>query len=501
MKNKIIKILVFSGFITVSNSCTKLDSKVYDEVADFFNTPAQIAAGIAPGYLSLQGLAPTSDVYVLQEVTSDEVVVPTRGSDWFDNGNWQRLWLHTWTPNDGAINGAWQFIYSGVARVNLILEQVAGLNPQPAGVAGINAELKTIRAFYYFLALDLYGNVPIVADYKTDLSKVTSKPRAEVFAFVEKELKDNLAGLPDKSNSTYGRMTKWFGNALLAKLYLNAQVYTGTARWGDVITYTDAVISSNKYALEGNFFDNFVLNNQSSKETIFNIPMDVKKGVGGFGLQMATLHYQSNETFGITAGPWNGFCSTADYYNQFDSTDKRKQMFLVGQQYDPAGKPQIDKQVNLPLIFDPAVTTISSTAPLFRMAGARCAKYEFTKDTWGAMDNDWVVTRLADVYLMRGEAKFRSATGDNGLADFNAVRSRAGVALWTAANLSLANIEKERARELSWEASRRTDMIRFGDYTNARVPDKAASGSFRTLFPIPKPQMDRNPNLTQNPGY
>ncbi|GAC1426492.1 MAG: RagB/SusD family nutrient uptake outer membrane protein [Flavisolibacter sp.] len=501
MKGKIITIMLFGVFLISINSCTKLDSKVYDQTTTFFTNPAQIAAGVAPAYLSLQGLAPTSDIYNLQEVTSDEVVVPTRGSDWFDNGNWQRLWLHTWTPADGAMNGAWEFIYGGIARVNLILQQVAGLTPQPTDIASINAELKTIRAYYYFLAMDMFGNVPVVSDYQTDLTKVAPKSRAEVFAFVEKELLANVAALPEKSNSTYGRMTKWFGYSLLAKLYLNAGVYIGAPRWADVITNADMVIKSGKYSLEGNFFDNFTVNNQGSNEAIFNIPMDVKKGIGGFGLQMATLHYQSNETFGILAGPWNGFCSTADYYNQFDSVDKRKNMFLVGQQYDLAGKPQIDKQVNLPLNFDPNVSTISSPAPLFRMAGVRCHKYEYTKDTWGAMDNDWVVLRLSDVYLMRGEAKFRAGVGDLGLSDFNAIRARAGVSTWTAADLTLPNIEKERARELSWEASRRTDMIRFGDYINARVPDKAISGSFRTLFPIPKPQIDKNANLKQNPGY
>jgi hypothetical protein len=135
------------------------------------------------------------------------------------------------------------------------------------------------------------------------------------------------------------------------------------------------------------------------------------------------------------------------------------------------------------------------------MAGVRCAKYEFTKDTWGAMDNDWVVTRLGEVSLNRAEAMFRGGVGDRGLADFNAIRARAGLGPWADGNLTLAEIEKERARELAWEGHRRTDMIRFGTYLNARVPDKKVSESFRILFPIPKPQIDRNPNLTQNPGY
>jgi hypothetical protein len=296
-------------------------------------------------------------------------------------------------------------------------------------------------------------------------------------------------------------MTKEFAFTLLSRLYLNAEVYSGTPRWADAMAAADSVISSGKYNLEGDFFDNFTLQNQSSQENIFVIPCDVKAGVGGFGLQMATLHYQSNETFGITAGPWNGFCSNADFYNNFDDADKRKDMFLVGQQYDLNGNPQKDKAVDLPLVFYPEVNTISSTAPIFRMAGVRCAKYEFTKDTWGAMDNDWVVARLSEVYLTRGEAMFRLGMGDQGLSDFNTIRARAGLGEWTGTDLTLGNIEKERARELAWEGHRRTDMIRFGTYLNARTPDKPVSEPFRVLFPIPKPQLDRNPNLIQNTGY
>jgi hypothetical protein len=504
MKMKLFKIAIFGTFLMSAHSCTKLEPKVYDQTLSFFNNPGQIAAGIAPAYTSLQGLVPTSDVYALQEVTSDEVVIPTRGSDWFDGGDPQRLWLHTWTKEQGSMNGAWNFIYSGVARVNLILQQVAAVTPVPPQITNINAELKTIRAFYYYMALDLFGNVPIVTDFQTDLASVTNKPRAEVFAFVEKEIKDNISGLPVKGNPTYGRMTKEFAFALLSKLYLNAEVYTGTPRWTDAIAAADSVINSGKFSLEGDIFDNFILQNQTSSEVIFTIPCDVKAGVGGFGLQMATLHYQSNETFGIQSTPWNGWCSNADFYNNFEDADSRKNMFLVGQQYkDSSGirVAQVDKAVNLPLSFYPEINTISSPAPIFRMAGVRCAKYEFTKDTWGAMDNDWVVTRLGEVYLNRAEAMFRGGVGDRGLADFNAIRARAGLGPWADGNLTLAEIEKERARELAWEGHRRTDMIRFGTYLNARVPDKKVSESFRILFPIPKPQIDRNPNLTQNPGY
>lgn len=508
MNNKLVwKVLLTGGFMlgTIS-SCTNLDADVYDQVREqnFWQTPDQIIAGIGPAYASLRGYG-DGDVFKLEEVSSDELIVPTRGSDWYDNGNWQSLWLHTWTPNLGEVNGAWEFIYSGIARINLIMQTVSELKTPPPDLPSILAELKILRAFYYYLGLDLYGNIPIVADFKTDVSSITNKPRSEVFQFIEKELKDNLPRLTDKVDiSSYGRVTRWFAFSLLAKLYLNAGVYTGTPRWQDCITACDSVIGSQKYQLEADFLNNFIVQNDGSKENIFVIPYDDAKGLGSFTVQMNTLHYQSNETFGLGASPYNGWCTPIGFYKLFDKDDKRRNMFLVGQQYDKNGNAQKDKQVNLPLSFDPNVPVLSSGEPSFRMAGARSVKYAPTPGTTGGMNNDFAIFRLGDVYLMRGEAKFRSNTGDRGLADLNLIRERAfgnSDYNWTPAQLSTDSILAERGREMAWEASRRTDLIRFGKFLDARVPAKQVSAPARQLYPIPKPQLDKNNKLKQNDGY
>ena len=504
MKKSFVRILLF-GILLTGAACTKLEPNIYDQAPLFWQTPEQIAAGIAPAYSELRGF-PSGDIFALQETTSDEIIVPTRGSDWFDNGDWQQMWLHTWTPNHGFINGAWGYIYGGIARVNLLLKTISELEERPADSVAIQAELKTIRAFYYYQALDLFGNVPIVANYEADLTTVQNRPRAEVFAFVESELTSALPSLTEVvDRKTYGRMTKWFAHALLAKLYLNAQVYTGTPRWADVITHTNAILNSGKYTLETNFFANFVIQNQLSKENIFSIPFDAKLGLGGLNFQMRTLHYQSNETFDLGNSPWNGFCSNADFYNQFDPADNRRKMFLVGQQYSKNGTPLMDKQVNLPLVFDPAVPAIQSNAASFRMAGARSVKYEPTPQTGGDMSNDYAVFRLADVILMKAEAQLRNGDAPGAILTLNTVsggvsiRSRAGLPVFAA--ITLDELLRERAREMAWEGWRRNDLIRFGKYTEARNPAKAVSAATRQLFPIPKPQLDRNPNLTQNPGY
>lgn len=518
MNNKLVwKGLLTGGLLMgVISSCTDLDAEVFDQVEqkNFWQTPEQITAGIGPAYASLRGINNDNSgyacgpVFQLQEVTSDEIIVPTRGSDWYDNGNWQSLWLHTWTPNLGPINDAWEFIYRGVARINLILQTVNDLPEKPAGIEGIQAELKTLRAFYYYIAMDLYGNIPVVADFTTDVSSITNQPRAQVFQFIEKDIKDNLPFLTDVSSredmAVYGRVNKWFAFSILAKLYLNAQVYTGTPRWQDCIAACDSIINAGKYTLEADFFSNFSTQNEGSEENIFVIPFDDARGLGRFDIQLFTLHYQSNETFGLGASPYNGWCTPAAFYNQYEAADTRRQMFLVGQQYDRTGAPQSDKQVNLPLSFNPNVDVISSSAPAFRMAGARSVKYEPTPGTTGGMNNDFAIFRLADIYLMRGEAKFRNNIGDKGLSDFNMVRARAfgnSDHNWTPAGLTLDSILAERGRELAWEGSRRTDMIRFGKFLDPRVPAKQQSPPFRTLFPIPKPQLDKNSKLNQNDGY
>ena len=493
-------------------SCTKLDTEVYDQVTNFWQTPDQIAAGVAPAYSGLRNYAPANEVYSLNEVSTDEIIVPIRGGDWNDNGMWEKLWKHTWGPDHPFVSSVWDYIYTGIARVNSILQIVNGIEPKPGDFASIQAELKTIRAFYYFLALDLFGNVPIVEDNEVDLSKLANKSRTEVFSFVEKEIKDNLSALtPEVTPATYGRVTQWFAQALLAKLYLNARVYTGTPHWAECIAACDAILNANKYLLEEKFFSNFSIANESSKENIFVIPFDRNAGLNYFWLQGATLHYNSNATFGLSAGGYNGLCSTAEYYNLFDANDVRRKMFLVGQQYVnqimDSSHMQYDSDVNLPLIFDPVITKFSNPAPESRMSGARCAKWEFNKEGDGPMSNDFAVFRLADILLMKAEAQFRNGDITAALVTINqkingvSIRSRAGLPDFSSAEMNLDGLLKERANELSWEGWRRNDMIRLGHFTDARIPEKSVSGPFRVLYPIPKSALDKNPYLMQNLGY
>ena len=332
-------------------SCTKLDTKVYSPVSDqnFWQTSDQIAAGIAPAYQALQNL-PGGNLLEISEVSGGEMIVPTRGNDWYDNGDHQSLWLHNWKPDRGPLDGLWSDFFNGIGKSNFTLSVVNALTSKPSNINAINAELKVLRAYFYYHAMDAFGNVPLVTDFNTNPNSITNSDRPTVFAFIEKEVKDNISLLPaNKNDTTYGRMTRWGAHMLLAKLYLNALVYTGTARWNDCISECDSVIKSGVYSMSADYFDNFSVANDGSAENIFIVPFD-KKYIGGNNWEMQTLHYQSNATFGLSGSPWNGFCSTADIYNQYDNADKRKSMYLVGQQYGADGTALVDAQTSLPLV-------------------------------------------------------------------------------------------------------------------------------------------------------
>lgn len=490
-----------------SQSCTDLSPKVYDQVQNenFWQTPEQIAAGIGPAYASLRGF-PGSALFNLNEVTSDEIIVPTRGNDWYDNGNWEALWKHTYSSTLGPVNDAWNFIFTGVGRCNQIISILGNLPKPPKNLNSIEAELKVLRALYYYWAMDAFGNVPLITDFKTNPNNVTNTDRKDVFAFLEKDIKDNVSLLPSNlDQSTYGRVTKYTAYAILAKMYLNAEVYTGTPHWSDCIAYCDSIISSGKYQLEPDFFANFSPDNSGSHENIFVIPYDWQN-LTGFTVDMATLHYQNQETYNLTQTPWNGFCSTADFYNKFDPADQRRQMFLVGQQYGADGTPLKDNQTGLPLVIDPHVPVFSSSAASFRLAGARSVKYQPTMGTDGNMNNDFAIFRLADFMLMKAEAEVRSNTNKaDALQLINKIRERAFGDKshdWTMGDLTLSNILDERAREMAWEGWRRQDVIRFGTFGNARDPAKPNDpDDHLEIFPIPAPQIAANPHLKQNPGY
>jgi starch-binding outer membrane protein, SusD/RagB family len=489
--------LALAGVLTLA-SCTNLDEQVFGVVPKegFGNTPGQLAALLGPAYSNLRGYAWHMHN---AEVTTDVGLVPTRGKDWYDGGNWLNYNRHTWTTTHGPINDMWGFLYEG--GINTINQLI----PQVAGNTNAIAELRAVRAFYYFLAMDYFGNVPLITESTTGTT--TTTPRAQVYAFIEKELTESLPNLSDViGGSNYGRINKLTAQAILAKLYLNAGVYKGAPEWQKTVDACNAVISSGKYKLEPVYLSNFAVKNETSGENIWAIPFD-RFQAGGMNIAYRTLHYQSQSTYNLSGQPWNGFCTIADFYNSFSSNDVRRNMFISGVQLGADGKPLKDDN-GRDLDFNPTMTKdeMTSSDPEFQGAGVRLGKYEIQRaNTVPDQDNDWAMFRLADIHLMRGEALFRLGNVTGGLADFNAVRARAGVPAWTAAQMTPDNMLAERGRELAWEAWRRNDLIRFGEYNKvggrftSRFMKEASAKTL--LFPIPQQRRDSNPGLSQNPGY
>lgn len=495
MKTISIKVIMgCAALLLAGQSCTDLTEKTFDVLptsGDFGSTQAQRDALIGPLY---NGLGDYWSNMTDLNTTTDEQIVPTRGGDWKDGDKWVRYYTHTWDPvtDNSVFNDRWNWCYNNITAIN----QQLGKLTDATGIA----ELKTLRAFFHYQAMDLFGNV-IIANQLGGASPQQST-RAQVFSFVEKELLDNRAALSSTvGGPNYGRMNKYVSDMILAKLYLNAQVYTGTPRWRDAVTRLDTIINSGKFTLASDFLSNFTTQNQGSPETILATPFSSTKRTG-FRPQMSTLHYLHSLTYNLGQQPWNGFCAVTEFYNSFDDKDARKKMWLVGPQYKADGTPLIDD--SQPVVLNPDVTTLSYTAGYVgRSAGARSAKYQiqrnnFTTDSW--QDNDFIIYRLGDAYLMRAEANLRLGNVATAVTDANIIRARAGMTAYTATTLTLNEMLAERGRELAWEMHRRQDLIRFGQYTKAwRL--KGASQDYRTLFPIPRDQISLNPNLKQNPGY
>ncbi|GAB2786287.1 RagB/SusD family nutrient uptake outer membrane protein [Rhabdobacter roseus] len=489
MKFKLKYILYGGVFMLGGQSCVDLTETTYDVIPtdQFGSTPAQQAALIGPLYNSLGDYF---DRYAALNTVTDEQVIPTRGGDWKDGDNWKRLHQHTWDPliDNSIFNGLWTWCYNSITSIN---QQLGGISDP-----GTQAELRALRAFYHYIAMDNFGDV-IIAD-QVGGSGSTQKSRSEVFNWIESELKAVYPQLSDQAGGVYyGRFNKYVVDMILAKMYLNAQVYTGTARWNDAATHCSTIIESGRYTLASNFFSNFTTNNQGSPEIILATPFDKSKR-GGMNMQMRTLHYLNQLTYNLPEAPWNGYATLSEFYNSFSEGDNRKGMWIVGQQYAADGTPLVDDGV--PFVFTPEIPAFEMpSGPTGRLAGARSQKYEIQRNNVGNdMDNDFVIFRLADVYLMRAEARLRAGNAAAALTDVNLVRERASAAPLT--SLTLATMLAERGRELAWEYHRRQDLIRFGEFNKA-WQFKAASPATRNVFPIPQDQLNLNPNLKQNPGY
>ncbi len=523
---KPINYKIFTGVLlvcfSINISCTKLDPVPYSVVTSdvFWADPVQAANAVAPVYEAFNGFANGENMR-LANVSGGQLI---------DFRNWtylQLIWQHTWDKTEGSINQMWNTFYKGVTSANFIISQLDGLADKPSNAENIKAQLKVARAFFLYHAMDNFGNIPLDTLYGADPASIKTNSRLEAFNFLERELLANTPLLDNKSDLNYGRVNKQVGYTLLAQLYLNAQVYTGTPRWANAIAACDSVINSGLYSLTPNYFDNFSFDNNLHKDENIWVAPKSKLGRNTFPGMMETLQGDGGPAVGITGSPWNGFCATADMYNKYNRSDKRIRQWLVGTQRSFNGTRTIDDNYSPDAVliagsgsvlsyhlnvvsFDPA---LYPNADSFDFAGARNVKYY--PEQGGVcdgtnQDNDLVMMRLADVYLMKVEAELRLNGTVASVNLFNQIRERAyGNSSANIAAPTLNDIYDERTRELMWEGYSRRDGIRFEVaggtpyFSAARTPEKLqdpADGHTR-IFPIPAVQITANSNLRQNPGY
>ena len=560
MKNKSIKYLICLVAIATFG-CTKLNEQVLDESSVTGLTDKQLAEGlIAPVYNVLPDIFLHTRYFTLQEISTDEAILPYRGgTDWGDNGIYLSMHRHETVSTDPNVQGTWTSIVTGLSRS--VTAMSALKTNKDASAPLFLAEARGMRAYYSLLTLDLFGIVFIKED-PNSTSKVVRGD--EAIKYIESEL---LAIEPVLDNTTGpGRITKAAVWGLLARLYLNAAVYRDryaasfsfqSDEMNKVIDYCNKIIATNQYTLAPEYFSIFSNNNHTNKEIIFAV--DQRPDLSNSHNRMAYFSL-SGDMFPLPAFPaangTDGPAITPDFYQTWvdantptdpAAADPRfykenlpqtdgcvdaasfniNRGILRGQQYGltkdasgafikcPDGKLQISMLYNttrskptLPVDFTEQVDF--TTAGSNYSTGYRVEKYEFSKSSNTGRNKgeaDIVILRLADIYLMRAEAKLRGSNDAAGaLADVNTVRAARTATTPAAALTSMTGdlLFRERGFEFYWEMVRRTDMIRFGKYEGSWT-EKSNSDVKKRLFPIPQNAIDAASNLTgylkQNDGY
>jgi len=510
-KNKIFAVFAILVISFVYQSCTNLDEVTYDQLStsEYGTTSSEIASLVGPIYRTYIYNFPSGFFY-LSEAAGDMAVVPTRkGGDWWDGGAFKEFCMHKWTSNSSMVRNPYNYATSGISVCNQIYSIVEGSSAISDENKKVTlAEIRGVRAFWYYLLCDNYGNVPIVTDFK-DTSNPVTKTRKEVYEFIVSELNDIKDIVrSDVSTSSYGKITRGVVYTLLAKMYLNAMVWnpTGGAKWQECINACNEVMKL-PYVIESNYKASFTTHNEDSKEIIFPIVYDACQGPNC--LQLMTLHNLDRIALNLNCSPWNGVCAMPNYVKAYDSSDLRLGWsFLTGKMIDPSTGLVLITSQGRELNHTVDVTMKYSVdddgwGQVEQEDGARCFKWEYATGLGTYMDNDLAIFRLADVYLMKAECLVRLGQ-DNAEATrlVNVIRARAFTdASKLKSSVTLDDIYNERRFEFAWEMTCRQDMIRFGTFLNPITGWKGASDSKYLLFPIPQTALDANPSLKQNPGY
>lgn len=540
MKTKIIYFIIITVIISISTSCVDLLDESYGSVISEKFSPKNEQE---VSYLVNAAYVPWRETMLLwngvvraQELSADQDILPARPNGWVDGGIYKRWHQHIWTTDDDSVLQPWVLTYSGINTCNRLLSQIEDgfIKVDESIKEDLISELKVLRASYYYILVDLYGNVPIVTDFK-DVTLPMQSNRTAVYDFIISEITNNIDNLSETARGYYyGRINKWGAYTLLAKMYLNAEVWTGTPQWQKSIDACNEIINfaqtSNEYLLETNQRDIFVTNNENSKEIIFALPFDeiYVTDWNAFDFHMYTLASESQKTYNFTNVPWGGVCVTPQFVESFDPDDSRlNDSFIFGQQYEASGQILRRSDNGQPFIYKKDVPSIDRSDIV---DGYRWGKFEYAQDITNRLSNDFPVFRYADVLLMKAESLVRlNLPGAGELV--TQVRSRAfknnpAKAIVTDQQLRTGSVYDYGRRdenvttheggsdiqfgrmldELGWEFTqegrRRQDLIRFGVFsTKSWFSHDATNNKNRDVYPIPNSALLTNSNLKQNPGY
>lgn len=532
MKRKNFKnlmvIALSSAFVL---SCTNLEieetDSIFPETTDSgFNGVEDPGSAVTQLYNDLNGqLLDQANLYALSEVSTDAQLVPTRGTDWGDNGIWRTLHSHTWSPSHQYILNTWNQFNQNVFRASEIIDSRSN------ATADQIADAKFVRAFSMWIIMDLFGQVPFrEVDEGPEISpRVLS--RTEALEFVLSDLNDAISGLPEATagdQDATQRGSKSAARYLKAKVLLNKHIYNGSGSpdsgdMNEVVSLVDQ-IAAQGFALQDGYFD--IFRETADSETIWFRPASVGNRMWN------TLHY--NQAPEMTGGGWNGFTTLAEFYDLFEgdpnsntpgsNQEERRGFvpqegvlfdgtvgsdgnndgyvdgsnigfgFLLGQQYDYDGT-KLKTRPGGDLAFTKELPGLVGNG---EDTGIRLIKYN---PRYGAFANHLIVFRYADAHLMKAEAILNGASGGDATALVNELR-----VLRDATPLGSVDAQAmidERGRELWGEMWRRNDLIRFGQYTKDwqfKEPTSVGDAT-KELYPIPVNALLSNPNLVQNPGY
>jgi starch-binding outer membrane protein, SusD/RagB family len=520
-RNRIVYWLMACICVVIFTACTKLRENFRGDLAQ-----GQVAADTAsatvllPGvYNSMEGpFTAPFDFFPLDDLTTDEAILPTRGTDWDDNGVWRAFHEQKWDADNIHIAGT----FNDLGGIVFAATDLLRYHPTVSQAA----QARLIRAWAMYWMLDMYNQVP----YRDPGESVVLPARvlkdtaalgyiiAEILA-VQNDLPDGPAYVANK----YAAM------AILMKCYLNKAVYLNRANpvfevtdMNEVIRLADLIINSKKFSLTKNYFDNFAPDNTNNgTENIFTL-LNIAGGTNNNNVFFSWLLVLDYAQGGI-----NGAATLPGFYNKFEAFDKRRQAvystpasppnpnnlvnlgFMVGRQYDlPSGMPlNAGANQGLPLIYTAPVLNIE-TGSNYEVTGIRPFKYYQDYNNLFSPDNDFVFLRLADVLLMKAEAILRNGTptntggyGGDATSIVNAIRTDSSRGASHLSSVSVSDLLDERGRELWWEGWRRQDMIRFGTFLKPFDNKDYQSDPHYLIFPIPNSQLAVNHYLTQNPGY